>query len=156
MRARTYVDTSVIGGCEDDEWREHSNRLIDAFVRDERVMVISDVTLDELSGAPASVRAHLSRIPAGSLEALKLGTEAIDLAEAYISAGVVVPKLRPDAQHIAIATVARVDVLVSWNFRHIVNLDRIHGFNAVNLRGGYPLLEIRSPREVWRDENEDI
>jgi len=49
-----------------------------------------------------------------------------------------------------------VDVLVSWNFRHIVNLDRIRGFNAVNLRGGYALLEIRSPLEVWKDEDEDV
>ena len=61
-----------------------------------------------------------------------------------------------DAQHIALATVARVDVLVSWNFRHIVNLDRIRGFNAVNLRAGYPLLEIRSPLELWPDDNEDF
>jgi hypothetical protein len=61
-----------------------------------------------------------------------------------------------DAQHIAVATVARVDVLVSWNFRHIVNLDRIRGFNAVNLRAGYPLLEIRSPLEVSSDDDEDL
>jgi hypothetical protein len=152
MRPRTYVDTSVIGGCEDEEWREHSNRLIQAFIRGERVMVISDVTLDELSRAPANVRAHLSRVPAGSLEAVKLSAEAIDLAEAFISAGVVVPKLRLDAQHIAMATVGRVDVLVSWNFRHMVNLERIHAYNSVNLRLGYPILEIRTPREVLGDD----
>lgn len=57
-----------------------------------------------------------------------------------------------DAQHIAIATVARVDVLVSWNFKHIVNLQRIRGYNSVNLRKGYPLLEIRTPRELLTDE----
>ena len=60
--------------------------------------------------------------------------------------------MRADAQHIAIATVARVDVLVSWNFKHIVNLHRIHGYNSVNLRRGYPTLEIRAPREVLPDE----
>ena len=152
MRARTYVDTSVIGGCEDDEWREHSNRLMEAFACGDRIMVISDVTLDELSTAPAAVRGHLSRVPAANLEAVKLGREAIDLAEDYISTGVVVPRLRPDAQHIAIATVARVDVLVSWNFRHIVNLERIHGYNSLNLRRGYPLLEIRTPREVLSND----
>ncbi len=53
-----------------------------------------------------------------------------------------------DAQHIALASVERVDILVSWNFRHIVNIDRIHAFNSVNLRLGYPLLEIRSSREI--------
>jgi hypothetical protein len=78
-----------------------------------------------------------------------------DVAE-YIRQAVVSRRMLADAQHIAVATVARVDVLVSWNFRHIVNLDRIHGFNAVNLRAGYPLLEIRSPLEVWKDEHEDV
>jgi hypothetical protein len=125
---------------------------MEAFARGDRIMVISDVTLDELSTAPAEVRGHLSRVPAANLEAVKLGREAIDLAEDYISTGVVVPRLRPDAQHIAIATVARVDVLVSWNFRHIVNLERIHGYNSVNLRRGYPLLEIRTPREVLSND----
>ena len=50
--------------------------------------------------------------------------------------------------HIALATLARVDALVSWNFKHIVNLHRIRGFNGVNLMRGYGTLEIRSPREV--------
>jgi hypothetical protein len=62
--------------------------------------------------------------------------------------------MRADAQHIAIATVARVDVLVSWNFRHIVNLQRIRGYNSVNLRMGYPMIEIRTPREVLADEQD--
>jgi hypothetical protein len=65
-----------------------------------------------------------------------------------------IPILRADAQHIAIATVARVDALVSWNFKHIVNLNRIHGYNSVNLRRGYPMIEIRAPREVLPDEKD--
>lgn len=69
-----------------------------------------------------------------------------------IEEGVLTGKMRADAQHIAIATVARVDVLVSWNFKHIVNLYRIHGYNSVNLRRGYPTLEIRAPREVVPNE----
>jgi hypothetical protein len=67
-----------------------------------------------------------------------------------MAAGVLTAKMRADAQHIA--TVARVDVLVSWNFKHIVNLQRIHGYNSVNLRKGYPMMEIRTPREVLSDE----
>ena len=78
--------------------------------------------------------------------------EAADLAEAYLAAGVLTPKMRVDAQHIAIATVGRVSVLVSWNFKHIVNLQRIHGYNSVNLRRGYPMIEIRTPREVLSNE----
>jgi hypothetical protein len=60
-----------------------------------------------------------------------------------------------DAYHIAIATVNRLDVLVSWNFKHIVNYDKIKLFNSINLRLGYPMIEIRSPKEFVRYENND-
>jgi hypothetical protein len=91
-------------------------------------------------------------LPEASIETLTLDEEAKELAEAYIAADVISAKMRADAQHIALATVGRVDVLTSWNFKHIVNLRRIHGYNSVNLRRGYPLLEIRTPREVLTDE----
>jgi hypothetical protein len=91
-------------------------------------------------------------VPEEHIEVFQLDSEAMDLADAYISEGVIRAKLRADAQHIAIATIARVDVLVSWNFKHIVNLHRIHGYNSVNLRRGYPMLEIRAPQEVLQDE----
>ena len=74
--------------------------------------------------------------------------DAVVLANLYIDAGAIGAKNRADAQHIAVATVSRVGVLVSWNFRHIVNLRKIQAYNSVNLREGYPTLEIRTPREV--------
>ncbi len=108
--------------------------------------------MQELAAAPAEVRRRLASIPEAHIETLQLDAEAKQLAEAYIAAGVLTSKMRADAQHIAIATVGRVDVLVSWNFKHIVNLQRIHGYNSVNLREGYPMIEIRTPREVLSDE----
>lgn len=75
------------------------------------------------------------------------------MAEAYLSEGVITKKSRVDAQHIATATTNRVDVLVSWNFKHIVNLERIHGYNSVNLKLGYPMIEIRTPTEVLHYED---
>jgi hypothetical protein len=152
MKARVYVDTSVIGGCEDDEFSEYSARLMGYFVRGDFILVVSSLTVQELATAPAEVRAHLAEVPEAYIEILQLDAEARDLAEAYIAAGVITANMRADAQHIAIASVARVDVLVSWNFKHIVNLPRIHGYNSVNLRNGYPILEIRVPREVLSDE----
>ena len=152
MRTRIYVDASVVGGCEDGEFAEHSVPLMAGFVRGESVLVVSDLTVQELAAAPEAVRKQLSSVPEGHIEVLQLDAEARDLAEAYIAAGVLTAKMLADAQHIAIATVARVDVLVSWNFKHIVNLRRIHGYNSVNLRRGYPMLEIRTPREVLTDE----
>ncbi len=152
MKMRVYTDTSVLGGCEDEEFAEHSVRLMEDFVRGERVLVLSNLTVQELASPPVNVRRRLAAVPEAHIEALQLDAEARELAEEYIAAGVLSAAMRADAQHIAIATVARVDVLVSWNFKHIVNLQRIHGYNSVNLRKGYPMMEIRTPREVLSDE----
>jgi hypothetical protein len=152
MKVRIYADTSVLGGCEDEEFAEHSIRLMEGFVRGDRVLVLSTLTVQELAAAPAEVRRRLAAVPEAHIETLQLDVEARELAEAYIAAGVVTATMRADAQHIAIATVARVDVLVSWNFKHIVNLQRIQGYNSVNMRQGYPIMEIRTPREVLSDE----
>lgn len=153
---RIYVDTSVIGGCLDDEFRAASIRLFDRGRAGDALLVISDTTLAELASAPAKVRDVIEHLPRKCVEFIRQSTESEALAEETIKQAVVSRRMLADAQHIAVATVARVDVLVSWSFRHIVNLDRIHGFNAVNLRGGYPLLEIRSPLEVWKDDDEDV
>jgi len=152
MKPRIYVDASVVGGCEDDEFSEHSLQMMECFARSDFVLVLSTLTVQELAAAPDEVRSHLAKVAEANIETLQLGVEARELAEGYIAEGVITSRMRADAQHIAMATVARVDVLVSWNFKHIVNLYRIHGYNSVNLRRGYPTLEIRSPREVLPDE----
>ena len=152
MKPRIYTDTSVLGGCEDDEFRVASRRLLEAFEGGELILVLSELTLRELETAPEGVRLALGRVPAAHVEALSLSPEAEELAAAYIEDGAIGVRMRADAIYIALATVARVDVLVSWNFKHIVNLKRIHAYNAVNLKRGYPLLEIRTPREVPGDE----
>jgi hypothetical protein len=152
MRPRIYVDTSVFGGCEDVEFIGHSRRLVAAMVAGNYSMVISEVTLLELEKAPPAVRAHLERVPESLVEVLALDAEAETPAAEYIHDGAVGKNERADALHIALATAARVDVLVSWNFTHIVNLRRIHAFNAVNLKQGDPVLEIRNTREVVGDE----
>ena len=110
MRVRIYVDASVVGGCEDDEFAEHSVRLMECFVRGDFVLVVSNLTVQELAAAPDEVRKRLASVPEAHIETLQLDAEARELAEAYISAGVLTSRMRVDAQHIAIATVARVDV----------------------------------------------
>ena len=125
MRLRIYTDTSVLGGCEDDEFREPSRRLVEAFVTGELTLVLSELALRELETAPAGVREVVGRVPETHIEPLSLSPEAEELASAYIGEGAIGVRMRADALHIALATVARVDVLVSWNFKHIVNLRRI-------------------------------
>jgi len=148
MIPRVYIDTSVIGGCLDNEFDKWSKLLFDEFRSGIKIAVVSDLTLRELEESLGEVRQILSGLPSEFIEYVFLTDEALTLADAYITHGVVTEKYLIDAQHIAIATIERVDVLVSWNFKQIVNLDRIRKFNAVNLMQGYHLLEIRSPMEV--------
>ena len=119
----------------DDEFKEASRELIDKFERGEMVAVISELTTLELHGAPHEVQDLLEEIPEKNIEYVELTEEAADLAKKYISGGVIGIGKLTDAEHIAIATINRVDALVSWNFKHIVNLKRMHCYNAVNLKG---------------------
>src|SRR5206468_1901595 len=119
MKLRIYVDTSVIGGCLDTEFETPSLQLFAKFKAGEAVIVVSDLTLLELGEAPEEVRAVLEGVPRENREDVELTAEAAELAEHYISTGVVSATKRVDAQHIAVASVSRVDVLVSWNFKHI-------------------------------------
>ena len=147
-KLRIYIDTSVIGGYFDNEFKEASIKLIDRFIKGEFQAVISDITQIELKNAPDKVKAVLKKIPKGNLEYVELTEDAADLTKKYISDGVLTKTKLVDAQHIAIATINKVDLIVSWNFKHIVNIDKIRGFNAVNLKMSYPIIDIRSPLEV--------
>jgi predicted nucleic acid-binding protein len=151
MKRRIYTDTSVFGGCFDPEFREPSERLFERFKTGAELLLLSDLTRLELRNAPSQVRELLDSLPARCIEAVEVGEDARNLADLYVASGVISASMLADAQHIAAATVHRADILVSWNFKHIVNLRRIHGFNSVNLREEYPLLEIRTPREVAYD-----
>lgn len=90
----------------------------------------------------------MERIPTKSLEIVALDEEAIKLATAYVRAGALTKKFEDDAIHIALATIHRVDTLVSWNFRHMVSFFRIRQYNSVNLKLGYTTIDVRSPKEL--------
>ena len=125
---------------------------MEAFVRGDLRLVLSELTLRELEPAPVAVREVLAAVPEGSIEVVRLTPAADALARRYVAEGILKANMLADAQHIAMATIANVDALVSWNFRHVVNLPRIHGYHGVNAKLGYPTIEIRSPREVLADE----
>jgi len=82
MRSRIYTDTSVLGGCEDEEFADHSVRLMEGFVRGEHVLVVSSLTVQELTAAPAEVRKRLATVPEAHIETLQLDAEAKELADA--------------------------------------------------------------------------
>lgn len=152
MKQQVYVDTSVIGGVFDTEFNEWSVKLIDEFSSGDKQMVLSDLTLNEMEEAPAYVRDVIDQIPSENIKFVLMNQDGKNLAKQYIIEGVVSEKFLLDAQHIAIATIERVDVVVSWNFRHIVNLNKIRLYNEVNRKNGFDPIEIRSPREVLDHE----
>jgi hypothetical protein len=143
-----YVGTSVIGGCCDPEFREWSRRLL----RDIQIGVfrlfLSDLIAAEIEDAPKEVQTYFFAFEECAAEILSLTPEAAELAEDYLRHKILSARYRDDARHIAMATVAGVDILVSWNFRHIVQYKKIQMFNAVNIEMGYKAILIHSPREV--------
>lgn len=144
---RIYVDTSVIGGYFDSEFEEWSKGLMRDFENNKYKMVISEVTAAELSNAPQEIIVLYSKLLKIS-EVIQINDETLDLLDKYVKHKILNTRYRNDMLHIALATVAEVDVLVSWNFRHIVRFDKIRLFNAVNVENGYRELSIYSPREV--------
>jgi hypothetical protein len=149
---RVYVDSSVIGGCFDAEFSPWSNRLCEDFRSKRFVPVVSAIVTTEIETAPEAVREKLDEILGLDAELLAVTEEVVALADVYTLHGAIPIKFRNDLLHIALATVANVDVLVSWNFKHIVRLEKIRIYNAVNLELGYKPLQIHSPREVASDE----
>jgi len=141
-------DTSVIGGCFDKIFKEWSNKLFEEFISGKKKAIISDTVLEELERAPKEVREKLNEIPDKFVEKFNITDEIRNLTEQYMKQKIVSPKYRDDALHIATATIINVDVLVSWNFKHIVNFNRIRQFNSINILEGYKELEIRTPQEV--------
>jgi hypothetical protein len=151
---RIYADTSVFGGVFDEQFAVSSQRFLDYVKQGRYVILLSVITYDELQGAPEHMRQLIEEMPAGSYENIVMDQEIIKLAEAYISAGALGPTMENDALHVASATVARADAILSWNFKHIVNFDRILKFNGVNIMNGYPQIPIHSPLEMaYDDEN---
>ena len=148
MIQRIYIDTSVVGGFFDDEFKEPTQRLFNRLEKNEVRFVVSDLLELELIQAPKHVGELLLKYPTDRFERIELTQETMDLADHYIRERVVGRTSLEDCRHIAMATINRVDVLASWNFKHIVNLDRIKGYNSVNLRLGYPSIEIRTPQEL--------
>jgi hypothetical protein len=113
----------------------------------------SEVSETELSLAPDYVRELKTKIPPECYKFLNIDDESRELAQTYLLEKVLGKSSLNDAYHIAIATVNRLDVLISWNFKHIVNFDKIKLFNSINLRLGYPMIDIRSPKEFIRYED---
>jgi hypothetical protein len=148
-----YVDTSVFGGVFIDKFADASKRFFTLVRAGRFALVTSEVVKSEVARAPAVVQQLFQDITV-SAELVRAPAEALRLAEAYLQAKVLPSGCWADAQHVAIATIMGCDLIVSWNFAHIVNYNRVPKYNAVNILRGYNAIAIYSPPEVITDEEE--
>jgi len=153
MIKKIYIDTSVFGGYFDKEFEKETRPFFDKVIKDKIKILISEVLELEIYRAPDFIRNFYESLPDELIEKVELNDEIRKLADTYINEKVVGKTSRADCQHIALATVNKADVLVSWNFKHIVNLERIRGYNSINFREGYQMTEIRTPKEIFDYED---
>jgi predicted nucleic acid-binding protein len=149
---RIYIDTSVIVGYYDAEFEAYTVPLFKRIQEGEFMVLLSAITQDELENAPTNVQTLVKNLKKEFTEFLTTSDEAVNLAREYIKEKVIGETSYTDCLHIALATINRADFLISWNFKHIVNVQRIRGYNAINIKNGYKLLEIRSPRDFEKYE----
>ena len=154
MIQRFYFDTSVFGGLYDTEFEKETTILFEKVALGQIICVYSNLTESELSKAPQPVKDFFRNLKDSQKEVISVTPEALQLAQTYINENVVGQTSLDDCIHIATATLSKVDILVSWNFKHIVNVYRIRGYNSVNLRLGYSTIDIRSPNEITGNEND--
>jgi hypothetical protein len=148
MIERVYIDTSVIGGYFDEEFEFYTKLFFEKVEQRKFKVILSDILATELQGAPEHVIKFYESIPKDGVDYIEQTEDSIQLGEEYIKEGVVGKTSRTDCRHIALATLTNADILVSWNFKHIVNITRIRGYNSVNIKYGHRILEIRTPREI--------
>jgi len=148
-KRRIYTDTSVIGGCFDPEFATWSNGLFQNFKNGIYQPVVSELVADEIEGAPQKVFDKYHELLDYNAELIHITNIVLELADLYLARNILTKKSINDTRHIALATIYEVDILASWNFRHIVHVEKMQLFNAVNLEQGYKILSIHSPKELF-------
>jgi predicted nucleic acid-binding protein len=149
---RAYADTSVFGGVFDKEFEKPSKKFFEVIKTGEIKLLTSELVRQEIQAGPQRVQAFFEEMLLFS-EIVGINEAVMDLQKGYIHKGIVAKKYATDAMHVALATVAGARVIVSWNFKHIVNFQKIPMYNAVNASQGYHLIGIYSPLEVIEYEN---
>lgn len=150
---RVYADTSVFGGCFDEEFQAASVAFFEQVRFGRFVLVSSAAVREEIAPAPENVRAFFAEM-LPFIETVETTPEARRLHEAYLRAGIVGEAGNVDALHVAVATVSGCRAIVSWNFKHIVHFNKIPLYSGINLVEGYGTLGIHAPWEVIADETE--
>jgi predicted nucleic acid-binding protein len=155
-KLRVYLDTSVISYLQQEDAPERMKDTLvlwGQFEQKKYDICLSQVTLDELGECPEPKRTmlyeYLSKISYTKLEVTK---EVLDVANQIVEMGILSPKSIDDCQHIATAVVHGCDCIISWNFKHIVNIKTIRGVRAITNLEGYKAIEIINPSALLGGE----
>jgi hypothetical protein len=151
---RVYVDASVFGGAFDEEFQEDSCAFFDQVAQGRFKLLTSVVVAEELRGGPREVQELFEGLLA-SAELIRIDEKAIKLQAAYFDARILTQKWANDALHVTLATTASADLIVSWNFRHIVHFEKVIKYNAVNVLHGFREVAIHSPSGVIAYEDDE-
>ena len=151
-KLRVYADTSVFGGYFDPEFSIESIGFFKRVKSGDLILLLSDIVIAEINVAPGRVKELMDSLSISQIEAIETTKEILELRNAYLKAGIIGPKWSNDAAHVASATINRADAIVSWNFKHIVRLDKMKAYNQVNLAQGYGIITIITPKEVLTDD----
>lgn len=143
-----YADTSVFGGIYDIGFSEGSKKLLESFKKGERKMMISDLVIEELTTARLEVRQQVNAVPKRFKLHTSIPGKAYALAARYIAEGALTIGSKEDALHIATATLQCADLIASWNFKHMVNTEKIVLFNKINAESGFRSITIKPPDQI--------
>lgn len=151
---RIYIETSVISAHEfgDQNLRPITKKFFNSCEKQYHELYTSDLTIAEAERASKTIQRKIIRvIKLYGIRTLQLNEDALILADRYIKQNVIPAKVAPDAQHIAIASVKRMEVLVSWNLKHIVNVHTKLKVKEINNQLGYMIPEIVRPDEMMME-----
>jgi len=154
MIRKIYIDTSVFGGYFDKEFDVDTKQFFNKVINDKITIIVSDVVTSELENAPDNVKAFYDSIPKEIIRKIDNTDEIKALANKYVEANIVSQKYFPDCLHIAAAIINNADVLVSWNFKHLVNFERKKKYNLINYQLNYKIIDIVTPKEVFIYDSE--
>ena len=149
---RVYADTSVFGGMFDEEFETASKMLFDAVKKGLFKLITSELVREEIQVGPQKVLDIFEEFLVIA-EIAEITDSVLQLQQSYVQAGIVSEKYATDAMHVALATVSNADLIVSWNFKHIVNFQKIPLYNAVNTLNRFEKIAIYSPLEVIEYED---
>ena len=144
---RAYADTSVFGGVFDEEFEKPSQRFFEVVRAGDIKLLTSELVREEIQAGPHKIYKFFEEI-LSLAEIVGISEAVLELQRTYVAKEIVSKKYATDAMHVALATVAGAKVIVSWNFKHIVNFQKIPMYNAVNASLGYHPIGIYSPLEV--------